>query len=177
MKDEIEVKILDINVDEIKEKLNSIGAKKHLERNMRRYVYDIHPDDKNCWIRLRDDGEKVTLTLKEIHNDNIDGTKEAEIIVNNFDTTNLILNKLGFMAKAYQENKRISYKLGEVEIEIDFWPKIPPYLEIEANSKEEIERVVKLLGFEMDQTTSINTRKVYQKYGLNIDEFKELKFS
>ncbi len=176
METEFEVKILKIDVEQIKNKLEEIGAKKHLERNMRRYVYDINKDNKNSWIRLRDNGQNVTLTIKEIHSDEVDGTKEVEIKVDDFEKTNLLLNKLGFFAKAYQENKRISYKLDNVEIEIDFWPKIPPYLEIEAKSAEEIEKVVKLLGFNLDQTTSIGVQKVYEKYGLNIDDFKELKF-
>ena len=76
MDTEFEVKILDIDVEEIKKKLDSIGAKKYLDRSMRRYVYDITPGDNSKWLRLRDDGENTTLTIKEIHNDNIDGTKE-----------------------------------------------------------------------------------------------------
>ncbi|TKJ17778.1 adenylate cyclase [Candidatus Woesearchaeota archaeon B3_Woes] len=176
METEFEVKILDIDVEQIKNKLEEVGAKKHLERSMKRYVYDVVSTHKHTWIRLRDQGDKVTLTLKQIQHDGIDGTKETEIEVNNFEKTNLLLNKLGFLPKAYQENKRISYKLGNVEIEIDFWPKIPSYLEIEAKSTEEIEKTVKLLGFDMNQTTSIGVQKVYEKYGINIDDFKELKF-
>jgi len=176
METEFEVKILNINVAEIKRKLKAIGAKKLIERKMRRYVYDIDPKDKNTWIRLRDNGEKVTLTIKEIEHENIDGTKELEIEVDSFDKTNLLLNKLGFFHRAYQENKRISYKIGNVEVEIDFWPKIPPYLEIEGKSAIRVKSVVKMLGFDLSQTTSINTEDVYKKYGLNLHDFKELKF-
>lgn len=78
MKTEYECRILDINPSEIQTKLKEIGAKKLLERKMRRYVYDII-SDKHTWIRLRDNGEKVILTIKEIQNDKIDGTKEIEI--------------------------------------------------------------------------------------------------
>ncbi len=176
MEIEFEVKILDIDVEEIKKKLKSIGAKKDMERNMRRYVYDLKTKDTDAWIRLRDQGDRVTLTIKEIHNDNIDGTKEVEIVVDDFDKTHLLLSKLGFIPKAYQENRRISYTFDDVEIEIDFWPKIPPYLEIEGKSIKDVEKAVKLLGFEMSQTTSINTDYAYEKYGLNIYDYKELKF-
>lgn len=176
MNTEYEVKILNINVEEIKKKLLKAGAKKLAERNMRRYVYDVDPDKKGTWIRLRDNGEKTTLTLKEIQHAGIDGTKEIEIIVDDFDNTNLLLNKLGFFHKAYQENKRTSYTLDGCEIEIDTWPKLPAYLEIEGKSKEDVSRVVKLLGFKMSDTTSIGVEKVYQKYSLNINDFKELRF-
>lgn len=114
------------------------------------------------------------MTIKEINSDKIDGTKEIEIIVDDFEKTNLLLNKLGFMPRNYQENKRISYLLDDVEIEIDFWPLIPPYLEIEGKSKEKVEKVLNLLNFK--NFTSINTKKVYQKYNIDIDKIKELKF-
>lgn len=177
MDTEYEVKILDVDVEKIKKKLGEIGAKKYLEREMRRYVYDIDPQDQSRWIRLRDNGEKTTLTIKKIENDGIDGTKEAEVIVNDFNKANLLLNELGFFHKAYQENKRISYRLDGVKIEIDFWPKIPPYVEIESESQEETERVVKMLGYELTQTTSMGVTKVYaERYGINIHDYKELKF-
>ena len=176
MKTEYECRILDIDLEEIRKKLESIGARKVKERSMRRYVYDIDPNRKGFWIRLRDDGEKTTLTLKETVSDNIDGTKELEVTVDDFEKTNKILEKLGFTASAYQENRRISFTYGDVEIEIDFWPKIPPYLEIEADSAENVEKVVRLLGFKMSDTTSISIPKVYQKYGLDIGKFKELRF-
>ena len=59
----------------IEKRLKKIGAKKIKERNMRRYVYDLKIDrDKKCgkWIRLRDNGEKITLTVKDICHKGID---------------------------------------------------------------------------------------------------------
>jgi adenylate cyclase class 2 len=176
MRTEYECRILDVDVDEIQKKLEKIGAKLVKERSMRRYVYDIEPKREGFWMRLRDNGEKTTLTVKEKVSDRIDGTREIEITVDSFERTNTLLNRLGFTANAYQENRRISFTYGDVEIEIDFWPKIPPYLEIEADSAGKVEKVVKLLGFRMSDTTSISVPKVYKKYGLDIHKFKELKF-
>ena len=176
MKTEFEVKILDINVEKIISKLNVLGAKKMGERIQRRFVYDLKPKKENCWVRLRTNGDKTTLTIKEIKNDNIDGTKEIEVEVDDFDKTNLLLNKLGYIARAYQENKRISYVLDGVEIEIDFWPAKPPYLEIEAKSKEKVKAMIKKLGFDLYQSTSINTLEGYKKYGIELHDIKELKF-
>lgn len=176
MSTEYEVRILEIDVEKIVLKLNSIGAKKIITRNMKRYVYDFIPKKNNSWIRLRYDGEKATLAIKEIQNENIDGTKETEVLVNDFDTTNIILNKLGYSPKGYQENKRMSYVLDGVEIEIDYWPKIPAYLEIEGKSVEEVEKMVKKLGFEMSDTTTLDPKKIYEKYGISLEEIKELRF-
>ncbi len=174
MNTEIEIKILDINVDAIKSKLSELGAEKIAERNMRRFVYDCNKE--RSFVRLRDDGEKNTLTFKERKTYEIDSTKEIEVVVDNFEETHKLLLSLGLSLTAYQENKRISYVLDGVEVEIDFWPKIPAYLEVEGKSVEDVERVVKLLGFTMEQTTALSTNKIYTNYGIDLHSFKELKF-
>jgi len=179
METEYEVKILDINIEDIQNKLKKIKATKIAERSMKRLVYDIKLDKTEHlgkWIRLRDNGKKITLTIKEIVHKGIDGTKETEIEVSDFEKTDQFIRLLGFEPQAYQENKRISYKLGNIEFEIDSWPKIPPYLEIEGKSIQEVEKAIKLLGFKPEDATSIGVTDVYEKYGLDIHEFKELKF-
>jgi adenylate cyclase class 2 len=176
MKTEIEVKILEINVQNIISKLNQIGAIRIVDKNQRRNIYLFNPPKENSWIRLRDTGESITLAIKEISNDGIEGTQELEFNVDNFEIADQFLNKLGYSSVAYQENKRSSYKLGNVEIEIDSWPQIPPYLEIEGNTIKEVENVVKILGFKITDTTSISTDKVYLKYGIDLKSIKELKF-
>jgi len=176
METEFEVKILDIDVNKIISKLESLGAKKLKETLQKRYVYDFIPKKEKSWIRLRTNGEKTTLAIKEISSDKIDGTKELEISVDDFEKTNMLLEKLGHKHKLYQENKRISYILKGAEIEIDFWPKIPPYLEIEGKSTQEVEKIIKLLGYEKSQTVSINTLDVYKIYGIDLNLIKELKF-
>lgn len=176
MQTEFEAKILEIDVDEVIAKLDVLGARKIGEKMQKRFVYDFVPKIEKTWIRLRTDGEKTTVAIKEIQNDAIDGTKELEILVDDFEKTNIFLEKLGYFAKGYQENKRISYVLGTVAIEIDSWPRIPPYVEIEAQSVLDVEATIKKLGFEVSQTTSINTTDVYKKYGIDIASIKELKF-
>ncbi|MCK5084484.1 MAG: CYTH domain-containing protein [Candidatus Pacebacteria bacterium] len=126
MQTEFEVKILEINVEKTISKLDVLGAKRIGEKFQKRFVYDFDPQKENSWIRLRTDGTKTTIAIKEIKNDNIDGTKELEINVDDFEKTKLFLEKLGYVAKGYQENRRISYLLDGVEIEIDFGLKFRP---------------------------------------------------
>ncbi|WP_206685992.1 hypothetical protein [Kribbella qitaiheensis] len=73
---------------------------------MRRFVYDLAAGDGSKWIRLRDDGTAVTLAVKEIEHDGIDGTTETEVVVGDFETANELLRRMGFEAKSYQENRR-----------------------------------------------------------------------
>ena len=176
MKTEYEVKVLDINIDEIKNKLDLLWAKYLWEDIQKRYVYDTIPYKEWKWVRLRQKWTKATLTVKEILDDTITWTKEVETLVWDFDDTNKILEELWYKAKAYQENKRISYKLDWVEIELDFWPKIPAYMEIEWQSEQEVEKMVNKLWFKMEDTTSINTTKVYKYYWIDLDSIKDLRF-
>jgi adenylate cyclase class 2 len=44
---------------------------------------------------------------------------------------------------------------------------IPPYLEIEADSREDVVRVAVLLGISEDALTGQNTVKVYARYGID----------
>ena len=177
MHKEIEERILEINKDEIIKKLESIGARKVGEWYQKRYVYDFKPKRENEWIRLRDTGEEITLTYKNVEKNTVDGTKELEIKVDNFEDTNSMLEILGYRRKAYQENKRIRYILDDIEIDIDSWPLIPTYMEIEAKSIKDIKRVEKLLNVDETKITNLNCQDIYQSiYNIDIDNIEDLKF-
>jgi len=79
MNTEYEVRILNIDVLEITQKLNSLNAEKVFGALQRRYVYDFNTKVDNKWIRLRTNGKKSTLTIKDLTSKTIDGTKELEI--------------------------------------------------------------------------------------------------
>ena len=79
--------------------------------------------------------------------------------------------------KSYQENRRASFTLGDVELELDEWPMIPPYLEIEGSARDDVVRVAGLLGYGEDQLTGENTVKVYARYGVDLTAIPNLRFS
>lgn len=176
MKTEYEARVLDILKEEFVNILENMGAQKVADYNQRRYVYDFKPVIPNKWIRLRDNGSEVTLTIKEINNDSIDGTKELEIIVSDFETTSAILEELGYKSRSYQENKRVRYMLDDVEIDIDTWPMIPTYVEFESESADKVLKVIKKLGYSENDIVTYGVSKIYEHYGLNIDDYLELKF-
>jgi adenylate cyclase class 2 len=173
---EHEAKIIDIDRVATEKLILDKGGESLGEKFMRRYVYDIVPGDQSKWIRLRDDGTATTLTVKQITSDAIDGTHEVEVGVDDFDTTNVLLGTLGFHPKSYQETQRISFVLDGAQVEIDTWPLIPPYLEIEAGSKDEVVRIAALLGYTEDQLTGENTIKVYARYGIDLTTITDLRF-
>lgn len=174
---EHEAKVLDIDLEAVTALILSKGGERvGGTKLMRRYVYDITPGDMSKWIRLRDTGSETTLCVKEIRSDAIDGTHELETVVGDFVATNELLALMGFTPKSYQENRRTSFTLDGARLELDEWPLIPPYLEIEADSREDVVRVAGLLGYDESQLTGENTMKVYARYGVDLESIRELQF-
>jgi hypothetical protein len=143
--------------------------------------FSINP---NKWIRLRETNGKTTITIKHILNEELQaeyGTKmqpvlETEMEVPSIESGNAILEQLGFSFRNYQEKKRTTYVLDNTEIDIDSWPLIPPYLEIEGESDEQINKIVQKLELSYKEMVSCNTAEVYKKYGIDIYQFRELRF-
>jgi adenylate cyclase, class 2 len=174
---EFEAKVLDIDPEATTALILARGGQQVGEETlMRRHVYDIVPDDASKWIRLRDTGRETTLCVKEIRSDAIDGTHEVETTVDDFATTNELLGLLGFTPKSYQENWRTSFTLAGARLEIDRWPRIPPYLEIEAESRDDVVRVAGVLGYAADDLTGENTVKVYARYSIDLGTIADLRF-
>lgn len=172
---EYEVRVLDINRDYMIKKLEEVGCTFKWDLLQRRYVYDFNPVEENKWIRLRTNGKKTTLTIKKINNLKIDGTEELEIKVDDFDKTNELLNELGYVARNYQENRRRQYFYDDIEIDIDDWPLIPTYLEIEGKNEESVYKMIELLGIEKESVTTKDVATIYSDYGIKINKIKTLK--
>ena len=176
MKIEYEVRFLEIDRKKIIQKLKEVGAKEVGDWLQKRKIYDFIQKDPNGWIRLRTNGEKTTLTVKKIGSSKVDGTREAEVVVDNFDEADTILTEAGLKARNYQENRRNQFIYKGVEIDIDSWPLIPTYLEIEANSEEEIKDVCNDLGLDYEESTSMDVTDIYNKiYGIDLLSIKDLR--
>src|SRR5690606_26156180 len=59
-----------------------------------------------------------------------------------------IFKVAGWDYMTYQESRRETWRLGEVEVVIDEWPWIPPYIEIEGETEAEVQSAADQLGFE-----------------------------
>lgn len=175
MATEFETRILDIKKEEIISKLESIGAKKIFSNKFRRYVFDFDPTG-NRWIRLRDEGYRVTLTYKSRQNTSITGTEEIETTVSDFDNTALIIKQIKFENIFYQENKRTLYKLHDIEFCIDEWPRIPAFLEVESFSEDNVYKGLKLLNLENSKHENQSIVDVYKYYNIVLHDINDLKF-
>lgn len=176
MKTEYEVRVLEIDHDEMVKKLESLGAELQFDTLQQRYVYDFNPVIDSKWIRLRTNGIKTTLTIKDLNAKTIDGTKELEIEVDDFDKTNQILEELGYKNRGFQQNKRTQYILDGVEIDLDRWPLIPEYLEIEGESEQAIYDCLDKIGISKDKIVTLDVSSIYTHYGYDGDALTNLNF-
>ncbi|MBI4059703.1 class IV adenylate cyclase [Candidatus Giovannonibacteria bacterium] len=168
METELEAKFLDIDPDSLHEKLKEIGAKLvHPERLMKRKVFDF-PDERlekeGGWVRVRDEGDKITLSYKRLVDRTLHGTKEITVEVSDFEKTCDILIAAGLQADAYPETKREKWELEGSEITIDTWPWIPTFVEIEAGSEDKLKEVVKKIGLDWSKAMHGSVETAYQKY-------------
>ena len=171
---EYEARILNINKQEMIQKLEELQEEFKWEKLQRRYVYDFQPALPNKWIRLRTNGFETTLTIKDITSNKMDGTKELEITVDDFEKTASLLKELGYNPKAFQENKRRRYYLNNVEIDIDSWPQIPDYIEVEGKNEEEVLKTIELLGFSKKDIVTADVETIYKEYGIDLPKIEYL---
>jgi adenylate cyclase class 2 len=67
--------------------------------------------------------------------------------------------------------------LDDVEIDIDSWPMIPTYMELEGPSIEKIKEVEELLEVDKDKITTLYADEIASEiYGIDMLAIKELKF-
>lgn len=174
---EVEVKILEVNPEELEKKLLEIGAVRKSDEILEEWLFD-----KKEWsvfrgrVRVRKSGKKVQLAYKETTKKSSEGNLEIEFEVPDSESALMFVEKMGVPLVRHQQKRRVHYELGELSIDIDFWPKIPPYVEIEGKDLTEIEGVVKKLGI-VGRRVELDARQIYgEVYGIDIDKIKELVF-
>ena len=152
MKTEYEAKFLSINSTQIHDKLTSLGARCiHPRVLMKRVLFD-HPTLKNAFIRIRDEGDRITMTGKHIIDEKkVDGMREIEFEVDDFNNAKAFINFLGMETRSYQETYREQWRLGDVEFSIDEWPGINPFIEIEGPNEETVRGVCAQLELNFSQ--------------------------
>ncbi|MDQ5972087.1 MAG: adenylate cyclase, class 2 [Patescibacteria group bacterium] len=173
---EHELRLVDIDPTQLEEKLIKAGATFVADHKLRRHVFDTIPVNNNRWVRLRTDGSQTTLAVKEVVDETVSGTKEWETVVDDFDTTKLILEKMGLISRGYQENSRKEFRLGEASITIDQWPKLPVILEVEADSAEGVVTAINKLDLNPDDFTGKNIDQLYKDRGIDLANESELSF-
>jgi adenylate cyclase class 2 len=150
---EIEARFLEVDKESLIKKLKDLGAVDEGEG----LINEKHFIDQNSdwvkgptvqYIRVRTLKNKSYLTFKKRVDSSIHGTTELEIEVSDYDKTCEIMLATGLKLVANRQKLRHTFKLDNVAIDIDTWPKIPAYAEIEGESEEAVKEIAAKLGFD-----------------------------
>jgi len=179
---EFEATFSNVDKEEIRQKLKELGAKLvKPEFQMRRFTFNLHSNERGRWARVRDEGDKITMSFKQVKGEGIESQKETCLTIDNFDEGAKLLVELGCHKKAYQENKREIWNLGDVEICIDEWPFLEPLVEIEGKNEKDVKEMSDRLDLNYSKAHFSSVDELYtEKYGVSEDQVvnktPELKF-
>ncbi len=161
---EYEATFIKINKDQMRQKLKEVGAKLiKPEFLMKRIVFHPPKEIKNGWMRVRDEQDKITMSLKIITGSKITDQKEVELTITDFDEGCKFLEAIGAKRKSYQETKREHWHYDGAEITIDTWPALNPFVEIESDNEKIVKEVSEKLGFIWQDAYFGATDEIYEK--------------
>ncbi len=162
MKPEIEATFINIDKADLRNRLKAAGGKLlQAETLMTRHVFGI---DEHSFARVRNEGNRITITYKRNDSLTLGGAREINLTVDDYDAAVALLRTFGLQVKAVQETLREEWELNGVEIDIDTWPWIPSYVEVEGPSAKQVKQVAGLLGFQMSDAIYGSVDEVYKKY-------------
>lgn len=163
----------------MRRRLADAGAKlEKPEFLQKRIPFDLPGDrkSKDAWVRVRDEAGRVTLSLKIVDGDRIEDQREIMVTVDDFDNAVALLDAIGCERKSYQETKRELWRLGDVEIMIDEWPFLEPFIEVEGPSESIVRDIAEKLGFRWEDAVFGAVGKLYfMKYGVYPDTVNHIK--
>jgi adenylate cyclase class 2 len=162
---EYEATFSKIDKDQMRKKLKTVGAKlMRPEFMMKRYCFStpkfIHQE---AWVRVRDEGDKITMALKIMEGKKITDQKEIELVIDDFQKGYEFLKALQAEQKAYQETLREIWHLDNCELTIDTWPGLLPVLEIEGSNEESVRSVSEKLGFNWQEAIFFSIDEIYER--------------
>lgn len=175
---EIERKILGINKVKLVEKLAAFGAQKIFAGMVRVKYFDTADrkiKSRNDLLRVREFCERGRTKFSEVVYKKFKGIRqgckyveETEVKIDGPKSFRLLCELfalLGFSQTASYEKRRELYKKGKIFFEIDTYPKIPTFLEIEAPGPADIENAIMLLGLQHhEQTAESISALIRRKY-------------
>lgn len=176
---EHEIKVLDVNIDLIMKKLETIGAKKVYDDNRTIIAIDTkerkYLNEYDKLIRVTDEGSiKVTMHV----NQSKPKIKEAiKFKTSRLKETMDFFHEMGLDPISKVTEHRVSYELGKIDFDIDKFPEIPAFLEIDIEYLEEecynLDDLLKKLGLENNKIVTMGTEDIHKLY--NIDYFEVYK--
>lgn len=179
MQSEIETRILDINKEDFIKKLISLGAIDKGEEKLDEIIFhaaDGSWEGKYKFVRLRQTKDKIKLTYKQNLEQTTESAQEIEFEISDLAKGVEFLNNIGLKIVRKLEKYRHTFQLGDVTIDLDTWPKIPPYAEVEGVSVEALQSFFGQLGLPWEQRFDGDAREVFKHYGYDLNKISLVTF-
>ncbi len=182
---EIEVRFREVDVASITERLKGIGFTDGGDDLFREVIFY---DGELTWIgerkvrtrfiRVRSTKAGVVVTYKSQRQDvQTAEAEEHEFTVDSFEAAVNLFTALGYCPFREQEKRRHTWHRGNLRAEFDTWPKIPTFLELEAQDEGQLKALAAELGFSWDQVTWENAGNLIEKYyGLQVSTMSKYTF-
>ena len=166
---EIEVRFLNIDKPALIKKLQLLGAKETPEYMLEEIIFydsDLKwRDVEKRFVRIRKKDDSIVLTYK--HNKQgttLAGVEEIEFKVPEVEKVSLLLQRLNLIPYRHQQKLRHSFSFQNAAIDIDTWPTVPPYVEIEGESEQHVQNVAQEIGCDWSQRITDDALVVLEKY-------------
>jgi len=176
---EHEIKVLDVDIEKLEEKLNEIGAKKVYD-DVRTIITLDTPErmflnEKDKLIRVTDE-ENIKVSM-HVNQSNPEIKEAIKFKTSRLKETMDFFQQLGLNPISNVKANRISYELGKIDFDIDKFPAIPAFLEIDIEFLEDegykLDDLLKKLGLENNKVVVMGTEDIHKLYG--IDYFEKYK--
>jgi predicted adenylyl cyclase CyaB len=137
------------------------------------FYHPIEKDKNKHYIRVRDEGHRITFTHKFTSEGNFED--ETEVNIDNFDSAVKLLENIGCTKKYYYEKIREIWYYKDTEVVFDTNPGNIERMEVEAKSKKELNLILKEL--ELSSKMHDATDKYLDLFGIVIPKSIDLKFN
>ncbi len=173
---EIETKVIGIDVPSVRKSLKARKAKFLGKFLLKRYVFNLsNKEGEDNYVRIRTDGKKATLTYKFRKGKGLRNTTEIETGIEDFEKAARIFSRI-IKERYYQENLRESYLYKGAAVDINTWPEIPPYVEVEGRSAKHVYGCIRALGIKGKTVGNISAVQLYRLYGKDLHSEKAVRF-
>lgn len=164
---EIEAKILDVDPVAVEDKLREIGAEFEKELDLEQIVWWAGDKEKSS-IRVRRSSDGLVRLVMKRDAPQGFGYLEWETDVSDYEVTIKIVDALLHSPDLRIEyaHRRQDWRFDGALVNIDWFPKLAPLVEIEAESEEKVKTVARALGFDPSKLVNKGVASLlYEKLG------------
>jgi len=174
MSKEYEYRFNNYNKTNLIHRLKELGVKYYGTFKFRVMVFTDQMNSEK-YIRVRDEGHRITMTIKNNLTDKF--PIENEININDFDEGINLLLALNCKKKYYYEKFREIWNYKNSEIIFDSNPGIPELMEVESKTKKELDILCKKLDLNITNYSGFSNNTIYMDlFGIVIPKSLDLTF-